>query len=287
MKKFSLLFVFLVLIAPSLFSAQSGFQGYALGSSDHPVTVKEYWTFLSQSKDARKDYVGMVYGCYYYDHLLMDSGVGKTPVIIRSGMENDYSYAVVPGHENDIVQRVESKVAADKFASWRTYISLGDVRDYLNDQIAIQYYENNQGYSSVEAHQNIILTCEDSNKISSWYPQNDKSEFAKLEHAITLVFQHDPQSYQILKGTQGCKERPFNWSEPFASRYYPVLINTTPVLTIAFAAAAGQPVVALADGVNEFERLDVDDDSYGAHLQFPVALGEAVVPDFEPVSVGK
>ena len=109
---------------------------YSIGSSDNPVTVKEYVYFLNASRDAIEDGSWRVVWCeYYYDHYLMES---SDAVIQRSGKRGAYHYSVKEGCEEQVIASLEGYVARNHFNQWRKSPLITELLHYINDQIIIE-----------------------------------------------------------------------------------------------------------------------------------------------------
>lgn len=275
MKFFFLLLLSLVFISanafcwPSVWNWSTQSQkvqptSYAIGNSQHPVIAKEYVFFLHEDDNARHDYLGWFNSEDYYDHQLMDSGPEKSPIIIRSGKSGNYDYSVAQGCDDVIISSLESQVAQQEFNNWRKHLSLGDIRDYLNNQIIIKWSEKNKDISE-EVQQAQV----DAGVIRSGYDKSLAAQFKKMDHVIHLLLQQAPHEYYILEE----KWRP--------SQVINGSVAVKVALIISFTSSTERPVVSLAYGVNEYERFNGENLLPCAYLQFPNLLGKCTVPDVD------
>lgn len=272
MEKLSLFLLSFVLFSANAFSVENNPQRYPIGNLEHPVTAKEYCTFLHQNSDARHD-GDSLWSWYFenfYDHQLMDSEMGKSPIILRSGEPKNYDYSVAEGCDDIIILNIESQVAQRAFEKWRRYLSLGDVCNYLNDQIVIQWGVNHPDDFSTEGVQRAQAAVE---TIRSGYNYGYKTEFEKMDHVVDLLLQNEAQESYILEGKQ-CESIKRN-----------AVCDESVVLIISFQSSAEKPVVTLVNNVNKYERLDLDGaiSCNDTHLQFPKSLGASVIPTYDSV----
>lgn len=134
----------------------------------------------------------------------------------------------------------------------------------------------------MEDYKELALAYQDAERIYSDYSEDDTAEFRKMDHAVELLLQNEAQSYNVSKGKQSFKQK--GWKGG-----YDVITHPSVVLTISFPSSTEKPVATLANGVNEYERVDVGNQTlangsqqdYDTHLQFSQSLGGFTVPDFD------
>ncbi len=110
---------------------------YKIGTPNDPVLVEEYCSFLVMC--ASGEYLHFWKSSTYYDkdfiNVVKDWPANSTaahPSIQRSGTSPDYTYTVIPGHNNDIIDGVDSEEVQEEFNKYREGIS-GPERTPPND----------------------------------------------------------------------------------------------------------------------------------------------------------
>ncbi|MCX6958340.1 MAG: hypothetical protein NT164_07380 [Verrucomicrobiae bacterium] len=121
---------------------------YSIGTSDTPVLAPEYKDFLNDKSSSDRPWIESS----YYDSSFMNASNNwswqnnSKAAIYRTGTSGNYSYSVISGHENDIIDAVYSQRIQQEFNSWRDANAaaaelaknptLQELCDYINDKIA-------------------------------------------------------------------------------------------------------------------------------------------------------
>ena len=119
--------------APRHYGTQNQFP---IGEKD--ITAAEYCQYLSDTVSHES--------CWFYSHYydssfittdqLLDWESSSKACIKRAGWSPNYTYTVVPGHENDIIDAVYAADIQCEFLDWRKNPTEQELCDYLNDKIA-------------------------------------------------------------------------------------------------------------------------------------------------------
>ncbi len=147
-----LLFLTIALCSSSLLAQQNlgTSNKYKIGTSDTPVLAPEYKDFLNAQSSSDRPWIESS----YYDSSFMNASNNYSwqnnskAAIYRTGTSGNYSYSVISGHENDIIDAIYSQSIQQEFNSWRDANAAEaaakllrnptrqELCDYINDKIA-------------------------------------------------------------------------------------------------------------------------------------------------------
>ena len=198
---------------------------YTIGTSSNPVRATEYCDYLNAMAPNDRPWIES----NYYDSSFMNTSKNwswqnnPNAAIYRTGKSGSYSYSVISGHENDIIDGVYSQSIQQQFESWRAANAAAaaavkaaelaknptrqELCDYINDKIAGQLdpsyldkateiqnrYPNAAGLTVKDINQHVCSFMDGLMQVMILGPGDvvEQTLWQQIDELVTHIYGHD------------------------------------------------------------------------------------------------